>query len=87
MHLQNPNGTKSVDYYGLTATINDVLPMGLHRVYWTVSDNCGNVASGNYWVQLRDCKTKSGMFQRIGYSNAGSGNDYSTCKIFQPQVI
>lgn len=55
----NPNGPKSVDYYGLTATINDVLPMGLHRVYWTVSDNCGNVASGNYWVQLRDCKKPS----------------------------
>ena len=55
----NPNGPKSVDFSGLTATINDVLPMGVHRVYWTVSDNCGNVASGNYWVRLRDCKKPS----------------------------
>ena len=55
----NPNGPKSVDFSGLTSTITDVLPMGVHRVYWTVSDNCGNVASGNYWVKLRDCKKPS----------------------------
>ena len=46
----NPNGNKSVDFSGITATINDVLPMGVHRVYWTVSDNCVNLASCNYFL-------------------------------------
>ena len=50
---------KSIDFSGLTPVITDIIPMGLHRVYWTVSDNCGNVASGNYWVRLRDCKKPS----------------------------
>jgi len=50
---------KSVDFSGLTPVITDILPMGLHRVYWVVSDNCGNVSSGNYWVRLRDCKKPS----------------------------
>lgn len=50
---------KSIDFAGLTPVITDILPMGLHRVYWSVNDACGNTSYGNYWVRLRDCKKPS----------------------------
>lgn len=57
---------KTVDFYGQGPVINVDLPLNdptntrsVHRVYWEVNDGCGNVARGNYWVRLVDCKKPS----------------------------
>ena len=55
--------TKTVDYYGQGPSINIDLPLNdprdsrsVHRIYWQVNDGCGNVANGDYYVRLLDCK-------------------------------
>ena len=54
---------KTIDFYGQGPVINIDLPLNdpknpssVHRIYWEVNDGCGNVARGNYYVRLLDCK-------------------------------
>ena len=44
------------DFSGSTSMIDVTLTHGVHRVYWTVSDACGNVTSCDYLVTVKDCK-------------------------------
>ena len=46
----------SIDINGNNSNIAATLNHGTHKVYWTVSDACGNVTSCDYLVSVKDCK-------------------------------
>jgi len=46
-------GTLEGRYPNYTYTVN--LPIGNHRVYFTVSDDCGNTQQQNQLIQVNDC--------------------------------
>lgn len=46
----------TIDLSGGNATIETTLNHGTHKVYWTVSDACGNVTTCDYMVTVKDCK-------------------------------
>lgn len=50
----NNNGT--TDSIGHSNLIQAELPLGIHRIVWTVSDQCGNTTSCAEIVTIRDCK-------------------------------
>lgn len=46
----------SVNATGSTNDASRTLPVGTHRIHWTVEDMCGNVETCNYDIIVRDCK-------------------------------
>jgi len=48
------NGT--IDESGEGITFDRELSLGTHRVYWKVEDRCGNQATCDYMIDVRDCK-------------------------------
>ncbi len=56
--LNNDNvfGTPEVALKGSAATFTHVLPIGKHKVIWTVEDKCGNITFCNQILTVRDGK-------------------------------
>ena len=50
------NNDNTVDETKATNTINKTLPLGVHNIKWTVSDQCGNITNCSYKITIRDCK-------------------------------
>ncbi len=48
------NGTYEI--YGVGNNKVEDLPLGINRIYWTVSDNCGNVSKCDYLIRVVDAK-------------------------------
>lgn len=48
------NGTYEI--YGVGNNKVEDLPIGINRIYWTASDNCGNVSKCNYLIKVVDAK-------------------------------
>lgn len=46
----------SINLSGAESTIETTLDHGIHKVYWTVSDACGNVTTCDYLLTVKDCK-------------------------------
>lgn len=44
------------EFQGTGKELTVVFPFGTHRIYWTVSDRCGNLTSCNYLFTLEDAK-------------------------------
>ncbi|MEP7195682.1 MAG: T9SS type A sorting domain-containing protein [Saprospiraceae bacterium] len=57
------NGT--VDQTGTSKSVAPNLTSGVHKITWTVSDQCGNSSSCSYLITVRDCKAPT------PYCNAG----------------
>ncbi|HMX39790.1 MAG TPA: hypothetical protein PKD78_05670, partial [Saprospiraceae bacterium] len=50
------NNDGSIDMQAPKDTFQSSLPKGTHRLSWRVSDNCGNVGTCSYTVQVKDCQ-------------------------------
>lgn len=50
------DGVTDAGLSGTTRTFTHTLPIGKHRVYWTVEDQCGNRTSCNFLLTVRDGK-------------------------------
>ncbi len=49
------NGTYDIMRKGVPY-IDEVLPLGHHKVYWFIDDNCGNLNSCSFYIDVRDKK-------------------------------
>lgn len=45
-----------INMTGNQSSIQVTLNHGVHRLYWTVSDACGNITSCDYLITVKDCK-------------------------------
>lgn len=52
----NDDGIADANLSGTTRQFTHTLPVGKHRVYWTVEDQCSNRTLCNYLVTVRDGK-------------------------------
>lgn len=50
----NSDGT--IDYTGGSSKFSEEVPMGIHIIKWTVSDQCGNVTKCSRKFIVKDCK-------------------------------
>lgn len=50
------NNNRVIDLKGVGNTISELLPQGIHKVTYTVSDPCGNVESCSRFLEVKECK-------------------------------
>ncbi len=53
----------SMDLTGTGATVDADVPMGMHRIYWEVTDGCANKTACDYLFSVVDCQKPTAVCQ------------------------
>ncbi len=90
----------TIDANGLGNTIDDLYPLGQHKVVFEVNDGCGNIATCEYFFVIEDCvKPNPDCNQSVTLSLAAnglynltvseleSGNSYDNCSDYNDLVF
>ena len=79
---EGPNN--SFDFTGSCSSFSRAMGRGSHRVMRGATDDCGQIASGNKNIQVRDCKAPTGIVLRGPVANltAPSGTASMNARLF-----
>jgi hypothetical protein len=57
------NNDGSIDGFGNSNDASDIYPIGLHRIIWTVEDECGNETDRVQYFEIESCKAPTPKLQ------------------------